>query len=243
MTLEKLMEQLAQAPGQDPGEELRSLRDAFSSRAGRISEAELMTFARLTLERIEKVSLIERMAFARQLAKHRNTPRALLSFLCNDHYLVSAPVLEAAPMLSETELVDIIDRHGSAVRLAIAKRDELSVQLTDMLMSDAETKVKQTLAGNTGARRSRRSMEALCELAEADQEMRDALAKRRDLPVALVSRLKSIGAPTAASSKTAPSPGTDGSSGNGRGRAGVVLNADLLKSPPKRKEPRTIRYS
>jgi hypothetical protein len=231
MTLDKLMEQLAQAPAKDPTAELRALR-----------EAEIALFAKLTLERIDKVPLIERMALARQLAKNRSTPGALLTLLCNDHYLVSAPVLESAPMLSEAELVDIIARHGAPVCLAIAKRDELSVQLTDMMMADAEPKVQQTLAGNTGARLSRKSMIALCDLAESDENIRQALAKRRDLPLALVSRLKAPGSPETVASPT-PARTATTSSGPGRGRAGIVLSSDLLNAPPKRKEVKTIRYS
>ncbi len=235
---------LAAKPAGNPAEDLRTLRDAFVKRAGRITESELVRFAELTTDLLQKVPLIERMAFARQIAKYRSTPRKLLTLLSNDHYLVSAPVLESAPMLEEADLVDIISRFGASVSLAIAKRDGLSVQVTDMLMAGAEYKVKHALAGNTGARLSRKSMSELCDLAEADDDVRTGLTKRRDLPQALASRLKSIGGPA---STSAPAPATapvaQKSGDTGVGRAGIVLSAKMVKSVPKTKQIKVVRYS
>jgi uncharacterized protein (DUF2336 family) len=242
MTLEKLMAELAERPAKDPATDLRTLRDAFVKRSGRTSEAELVRFAEMASTLLSKVPLIERMAFARQLAKHRSTPRKLLTLLTGDHYLVSAPVLESAPMLDETDLVEVINRFGAPVCLAIAKREGLSVQLTDRLMADAEPKVYVALAENTNARLSRKTMTTLCDLAEADEDIRKGLGRRRDLPLALSSRLKSIGG----QSSVAPAPSVPVSSGDsgpaGRGRAGIVLSPDML-NPTKPKQVKTIRYS
>jgi uncharacterized protein (DUF2336 family) len=211
-------------------------------RAGRLSDAELAKFADLSLRLLGQVQLIERMAFARQLAKHRATPRALLTKLTNDHYLVSAPVLESAPMLSESDLNGLIDRYGNTVFLAIAKRDELSVQLTDKLMTDSEPKVRQTLAGNTGARLSRKTMTALCDAAEDDETMRAALSRRRDLPLNLVNRLRAQrGAAPIVETQSVPQQ--PAGSSVGRGRAGVVLGADMLRQRPTRRDPKTFPYS
>jgi len=240
MSLETLMAQLAQAPAKDAADDLRVLRDAFVKRAGRISTAELALFADLATGLLQQVALIERMAFARQLAKHRHTPSALLSLITHDHYLVSAPVLESAPLLNEEALTEVIDRFGPPVYLAIAKRGELSVQLTDRLMADADRKVLLTLAGNTGARLSRKSLTALCDLAETDATVRSALGRRRDLPMALASRLRTQGAPSP-KVVVASEPPTQAEAG--RGRAGIVLSADLMQAKPKSKDVRVIRYS
>jgi uncharacterized protein (DUF2336 family) len=154
--------------------------------------------------------------------------------------------LESAPLLSEQDLTEVIQRHGPPVCLAIAKRENLSIQVTDLLMGFAEEKVRQALAGNATARLSRKSMTELCEIAETSDTVRDALARRRDLPMTLAARLRAITTPgqsKAAQAPVAVQPST--SSGTGVGRGGIVLSQEMLNAQqrPRRRDTKTIRYS
>lgn len=242
MNFLELMSALASRPSKDAAEDLRQARDAFVRRTGRIAESELSAFSSLVMDLLPKVTLIERMAFARQVASNRNMPRALLGKILEDNYLVSAPVLESAPLLDESEIMNVIERQGAAVCLAISKRENLSIQLTDRLMATAELKVQQALAGNPTARLSRKSFTELCELAEREPSILQTLARRRDLPMSLAARLRSIGrsdAPTAPASDKAAAADTQGA-----GRGSVVLPAKMVDvQRPRRSDVKTIRYS
>lgn len=244
MNFLELMSALTSRPSNDAVEDLRQARDAFVRRTGGIAESELSAFSALVMGLLPKVPLIERMAFARQVAPNRHMPRALLAKILEDNYLVSAPVLESAPLLDEKDMLDAIERQGTAVCLAISKRENLSIQLTDRLMASAELKVQQSLAGNPTARLSRKSFTELCELAEREPSILERLARRRDLPMSLAARLRSIGrtdAPaTPVSTPSAPEPADT----KGAGRGSVVLPATMVDSQrPRRTEVKTIRYS
>lgn len=246
MNFEQLMTDLLLRPSRVPSDDLRKARDAFVRRTGRITEAELAAFTAAVVVLLPKVSLIERMAFARQVAPNRNMPHSLLTIIMDDNYLVSAPVLESAPLLSEQDLTQVIQRHGPPVCLAIAKRENLSIQVTDLLMAYAEDKVRHALAGNQTARLSRRSLTELCGLAEVNDTVRDALARRRDLPMTLAARLRAIGAPAQPKDAHVATPVQPSiSSGAGVGRGGVVLSQELLNAHqrPRRRDVKTIRYS
>lgn len=244
MSFLELMSALASRPSQDAAEDLRQARDAFVRRTGRIAESELSAFSSLVLDLLPKVALIERMAFARQVASNRYMPRAVLAKILEDNYLVSAPVLEAAPLLDEGEILNVIERQGAAVCLAIAKRENLSIQLTDRLMASAELKVQQALAGNPTARLSRKSFAELCELAEREPSILQSLARRRDLPMSLAARLRSIGRPDAPAAPVPASGKPAATDTQGQGRGSVVLPANMVDGQrPRRAEVRTIRYS
>lgn len=244
MNFLELMSALASRPSQDAAEDLRQARDAFVRRTGRIAESELSAFSSLVQDLLPKVALIERMAFARQVASNRNMPRALLAKILDDNYLVSAPVLESAPLLDDNEIMDVIERQGTAVCLAISKRENLSIQLTDRLMASAELKVQQALAGNPTARLSRKSFTELCELAEREPSIFQTLARRRDLPMSLAARLRSIGRPDAPAAPASTSDKPVAAAPQGSGRGSVVLPANMLDGQrPRRGEVKTIRYS
>lgn len=244
MTFLELMNELAARPSNDAAEDLRRARDAFVRRTGRIAESELSAFGSLVADLLPKVALIERMAFARQVASNRNMPRSLLTKILDDNYLVSAPVLESAPLLDEKEILEVIERQGAAVCLAISKRENLSMQLTDRLMASSELKVQQALAGNSSARLSRKSFAELCELAEREPSILEKLARRRDLPMSLAARLRSIGKPYAPATAVSGSPDKASSDTAGAGRGSVVLPANMVDGQrPRRTGVKTIRYS
>lgn len=242
MNFLELMSDLAARPSPDAAADLKKARDAFVRRTGRIAESELTAFCALILDLFPKVALIERMAFARQVASNRNMPRALLTKILDDNYLVSAPILESAPLLDEQDILEVIERQGPAVCLAIAKRENLSIQVTDRLMSTAELKVQHALAGNTTARLSRKTFTELCELAEREPSILEKLAHRRDLPMSLSARLRAIGKPGEPAKPPIQPVETVPTSGAGRGS--VVLPATMIDGQrPRRTEVKTIRYS
>ena len=220
----------------DPRSALQQLRNAFAKRLGQLSGSELELFCKAVLHLLPLVPLIERMAFARQIAKLQDTPRELLIALANDHYLVSAPVLESAPMLTEDDLSETIRKFGAPVCLAIAKRAELSEQLTDKLMQDAELKVQYALAGNLGARLSRASIKAMFDISESDSRMSETLGRRRDLPSEMANGLSERGHVKKSASPAALMD-------HGKGRAGIVLTQDLLNAGRTRKPVKTLSYS
>ena len=139
-------------------------------------------------------------------------------------------------MLTEDDLSETIRKFGAPVCLAIAKRAELSEQLTDKLMQDAELKVQYALAGNLGARLSRASIKAMFDISESDSRMSETLGRRRDLPSEMANGLSERGHVKKSASPAALMD-------HGKGRAGIVLTQDLLNAGRTRKPVKTLSYS
>ena len=235
MTLEKTMDALSARPSADPHADLQVLRTAFCRRTGQLGHAEMNRFAALARPLLLKAGLIHRMAFASQLAPSRYMPRATLIQLMEDHFLVSAPVLERSPLLEDDELIYLRTRRGRPVMLAIAKRRPLSSPVTDLLVEGGDDKTLIALAGNHEARISRRRLTQMADRSFSRPPLLKILQDRRDLPDAVIEML-ALADPVPVRSK-APAADT------AKGRAGVVLGREITQGQATRRNTKVLRYS
>eukprot|EP01037_Dinobryon_pediforme_P020068 gene20068-20605_t len=164
LSFEAQLERIATRPVVDPVADLAVLREALVQRDGRVRHTDLLQFAEIVASLLRQVPLIQRMAFANRVAAIPIVPRPLLRQIILDHYLVSAPVLERAPMLDESDILRAMAERGDEVMLAIAKRRDISVRITDVLMAQGGRKVMLALAGNVTARISPRNLALLAGL-------------------------------------------------------------------------------
>jgi uncharacterized protein (DUF2336 family) len=146
------------------------------------SPAESLIFGKLVGELLDRAGLLDRFAFAREIAALRHTPASVVTRLLDDDHLVASCVIEHAPF-SDLELLKLIGaRDCERVHCAIARRPALSETITDVLIGKGRPEVLTAIAGNRGARLSRASLEMLCDTAVRQSAMGKALAKRPDLP-------------------------------------------------------------
>lgn len=146
------------------------------------SAAEGKVFATLVSDLLERAGLLDRFAFAREIAALRHTPASVIARLLEDDHLIASCVIENAPF-SDLELLKLIgSRDCERVHCAIARRSALSETITDVLVGKGRPEVMTAIAGNRGARLSQASLEMLCDTAVRQSAMGKALAKRPDLP-------------------------------------------------------------
>src|SRR5277367_2306146 len=76
-----------------------------------------------------------RQALAEQLAYCANTPRDIIVRLANDEAEVAAPVLEYSSVLTEEDLIAIVQSSQEVVKLrAVARRSNVSADLASCLV-------------------------------------------------------------------------------------------------------------
>ncbi len=177
--------------GQRPHPELlKRLAEELMRHDGEMTSPEAQIFSKLTLVLFDKVGLLDRFAFARNVSAHPHVPPTVVSRMLDDDHLVASAVIEHAP-LSDVDLLKLITtRDNDRVQSAIARRRDVSESITDVLVARGRPDVLAALAGNQTARLSQSSLETLCDTAVRQSAMGKALARRPDLPPQVSSLLK-----------------------------------------------------
>lgn len=91
-------------------------------------------------------------AMAKAAAANPNTPRSLAWALANDDEAAATAVLEACGALSDEDLVSLVQAGGNAVKMrAIARRSEVSEEVSRSLVDHGDEDTVHTLLANTKA--------------------------------------------------------------------------------------------
>ncbi|SFK22366.1 Uncharacterized conserved protein, DUF2336 family [Pseudovibrio ascidiaceicola] len=136
--------------------------------------------------------MVERHALsymAEQLSEVRRAPEQTVRKLAFDEIEIAEPLLRNSNVLRESDLVSIARSKSDDHRLAIAKRDVISENISDVLVNLGSTEVKQTVAANDGAVLGQRSVNSLMTDAKGDEVLQLALGQRADLADAHIEAL------------------------------------------------------
>jgi uncharacterized protein (DUF2336 family) len=132
---------------------------------------------------------VVRRAIAEAMGSAYDTPRAIAVSLAHDQSDIAAIVLARSPVLTDADLIEAI-RHGDdLVQTAIAIRTGLSQIVTRCLAERGSADALIALADNHGAPLAPEDFMAMLDRHGADARLRDAIAGRDDLPVAVRQQL------------------------------------------------------
>ncbi len=159
----------------------RHVATLFAFTSDRCSDEQVDTYDHVLLRLIGMVEVEVRRFVAEKMACLRRGPEETLRKLADDDIEVAEPVLRESTVLRDADLVRIADVNGNAHRLAIAKRDVLSEQVTEVLVRRGDVKVKREVAGNAGAVFSDDTMVKLIGESTADAATQMSLSERNDL--------------------------------------------------------------
>ncbi|WP_428674721.1 DUF2336 domain-containing protein [Roseibium sp.] len=145
------------------------------------TDRELAIFAEVILKLYSVGSPKDRSRLACKLAAQANTPNALARRIAEDEVRIAMPVLTNSPVLTQEDLLNLIEEVSDSHLQVIARRTDLSTQVTDVLVQKGKTPVHRILAGNREIRLSRDTMLQLVKYAAEDTVLREDLALRSDL--------------------------------------------------------------
>jgi len=186
--------------------DFRSLaQDPSASRRNELMKgvASLFAFAseRCTLEQIEIYDEVlgrladmvetEARAFAAEkIAPLRRAPEGVVRRFARDSEIaVAGPVLTKSPVLSDRDLIAVAGAQGNDHLAAIAARSNLSETVTDIVVERGDSRVRRTVAQNSGARIGDRALDLLVRQAMTDLETATALGDHPDTPDVVIGRL------------------------------------------------------
>jgi uncharacterized protein (DUF2336 family) len=131
-----------------------------------------------------------RKALAELLADCPDVPHDVILELANDEPDVALKVLELSSVLTEEDLIAIVESTCEVFKLcAIARRASISEELCGSLMETSNTVVLKLLFGNRGAAMSERQLMKAWDRITAHGSLMEALVHRGSLPITIAEKL------------------------------------------------------
>ena len=116
-------------------------------------------------------------------------PRGLAVSLAHDIESVALPILRASEVLTDTDLIGIVQAGNEAKQFAVAERRTISEAVSHALVETGSRGVICVLLANDGAQIGAHSLQAALDLHPDDDNVTALMVDRRELPVAITERL------------------------------------------------------
>ncbi len=134
-----------------------------------------------------------RAALSDSLKDNPEIPHDVAVALANDVVGVAGPMLECSEVLTDEDLKEIITSQGADSQIAIAKRENLSADITDAIVENSDSEeVIATLVSNEGADLQEGTMSKVMDKYGDVEAVSDSLAGRNQLPISVAERLVSL---------------------------------------------------
>lgn len=163
--------------------------DAFFTHAAGFSPSEKAIALEIMAALLRSAEIEIRKELAHRFARESAIPRALAVGLANDVIEVARPVLLYSPVLQESDLVGVIEHKGTAHRMAIASRTQITPRVGEALVQAREPVVAMTLLNNLSVHLSPGVINALASQALEHLEISHALVLRSELTSDVVEHL------------------------------------------------------
>lgn len=158
-------------------------------RAAQMTEAE-RAFAEKLMDRIcTDISALVRRALAVTLRNSPNLPRHIARALIADIDTIAVPILSSSPVLTDDDLVDVLNSKAAEKIRAIAQRKTLNLHISHAIVSFGDGVATARLAANDGALISAETAEMIADLHADDDLIREAALSRHDMPPSVIAKL------------------------------------------------------
>lgn len=134
-----------------------------------------------------------RASMAEALKDSDSVPRDIVMQMANDVEQVALPVLQSSQSLSEYDLIQVIEKKGELSRLlAIAQRQNVPERVSGALVDTGQQAVVSVLVQNDGAKISEKSMAAIIEEYQDQNDIMAGMVARQELPAGIALRMVSL---------------------------------------------------
>ncbi len=131
-----------------------------------------------------------RQTLSERIKDNDGIPRDIVLHLAQDVEPVAVPVLEASQVLSDADLVSIVEAsHDMEKLVAISRRNSVSPRVSDALVETNYTQVLTSLLGNKGAELSSQGLTRIATDFADNSDITQALIDHPNLPVTVVERV------------------------------------------------------
>lgn len=134
-----------------------------------------------------------RVALALHLKDSKTISHDIIKSLARDVEEVSLPVLEFSEVLTDEDLLDLVQSTEQVSRfLAITRRKHVSEVISESLLAKSNGQVTESLIGNSGAMISDIAYDKIITEYAQNEDMMKMLTRRSHLPVAVVDKMLTV---------------------------------------------------
>lgn len=167
------------------------ITDLIETQHQQISATEIDLMMDILGKIIADIEVGLRKNLSLKMAERIDVPVELIILLANDEIEVANPVLIQNALLTDKELVRIIQRKSRQHQLCIASRKMLSSDVCRELVNTNDDQVIVTLLSNQEAKIDNNTIEAIVEKSKSREILQPPLIHRHDLPLHLAARMYS----------------------------------------------------
>jgi uncharacterized protein (DUF2336 family) len=135
------------------------------------------------------VEMAIRIALAQRLAEDVAAPHDLILLLVDDSIEVARPLILNSPLLTESDVLNLIAHSDVRHQEVVAARPHIGVAVTDALAASSSESVLMALVRNVTARISDASYKTLVEKSRNLTGLQEPLVQRPDLPPQLATSM------------------------------------------------------
>ncbi len=157
--------------------------------AGKFSADEMRLAEEVFRAMLRDTTVFVRKALAENLKASPDVPRDIAMSLARDVDEVALPVLEFSTVLSDEDLIEIVNTQSTSKQKVIARRPVVSAEVSDALVDSHDEDVVAELVANAGAEIGEATFNrVLDEYADSDR-IKTPMAHRKAIPVSVAERL------------------------------------------------------
>lgn len=161
----------------------------FAAEERGLQLAQVDAFGEVMSTLLKAMPLEEQVSLSERVSSSENTPHELIMSIARSEVTVATPVIENSPILTEDNLIELSKHTSTAHRVALSRRNDLTIRVTDSLIDFEEDQVMRTIAANSTAQISDQGFSTLVQHGTKDEKLRDSLAVRADLPIEEAERI------------------------------------------------------
>lgn len=167
------------------------ITDLIEAQHQQISVTEIDLMMDILSKIITDIEIDIRKKLSLKLADRSDIPAELIILLANDEIEVANPILIQNTLLTDKDLIKIIQRKSRQHQLSIASRKMLSADVCRELVSTDDDNVIITLLTNQEAKIDNDTIEEIVKKAKVREVLQPPLIRREDLPKDIAARMYS----------------------------------------------------
>jgi uncharacterized protein (DUF2336 family) len=161
----------------------------YQSQAMRLSERERRLMREILQRLSADVEMAIRISLAERLAEDDQAPTELILLLADDRIEVARPVLLRSRILSDEDLLSLLDHASEEHLIACAERPHIGERVCASLAENQSHSVLVALVRNATAHISQQTFETLIEKSKKIAALQGPLVHRTDLPAGLALKM------------------------------------------------------
>lgn len=130
-----------------------------------------------------------REALSRQLKENPTVPHDVALSLARDVEDVSLPMLQFSEVLTDEDLIEIVQSQSPEKQVAVASRHTVSANLADALVETGNEAAVATLVSNEGAELTEKTLLNVADRYGESETVGKSLVERKTLPISVAERL------------------------------------------------------